>query len=195
MPSGSLSSVCMCEPMAKSDQPTTIKKYANRRLYNTGTSTYVTLEAVSMCETRDDSLAWHAFIESAVKAVAALCVSVPLPHEVLLSGRVARSPSVVRELHLRLSTIAPVRRLHGEIFDFGQMQRVSAEARRAGIGLHLDGARLFVSCAYSGRSPAEEAAPFDTVYVSLWKCFNAAGGAILAGPREKREDLRLVALK
>src|ERR1019366_7674990 len=44
MPSGSLSSVCMCEPMAKTDQPTTIKKYANRRLYNTGTSTYVTLE-------------------------------------------------------------------------------------------------------------------------------------------------------
>ena len=30
--------------MAKSDAPITIKKYANRRLYNTGTSTYVTLE-------------------------------------------------------------------------------------------------------------------------------------------------------
>jgi polyhydroxyalkanoate synthesis repressor PhaR len=30
--------------MAKSKEPTTIKKYANRRLYNTGTSTYVTLE-------------------------------------------------------------------------------------------------------------------------------------------------------
>lgn len=30
--------------MAKENQPTTIKKYANRRLYNTGTSTYVTLE-------------------------------------------------------------------------------------------------------------------------------------------------------
>ena len=30
--------------MAKSEHPTTIKKYANRRLYNTGTSTYVTLE-------------------------------------------------------------------------------------------------------------------------------------------------------
>jgi polyhydroxyalkanoate synthesis repressor PhaR len=29
---------------AKSDGPVTIKKYANRRLYNTGTSTYVTLE-------------------------------------------------------------------------------------------------------------------------------------------------------
>jgi polyhydroxyalkanoate synthesis repressor PhaR len=28
----------------KSEEPITIKKYANRRLYNTGTSTYVTLE-------------------------------------------------------------------------------------------------------------------------------------------------------
>jgi polyhydroxyalkanoate synthesis repressor PhaR len=28
----------------KTDEPVTIKKYANRRLYNTGTSTYVTLE-------------------------------------------------------------------------------------------------------------------------------------------------------
>jgi polyhydroxyalkanoate synthesis repressor PhaR len=30
--------------MAKVQEPITIKKYANRRLYNTGTSTYVTLE-------------------------------------------------------------------------------------------------------------------------------------------------------
>jgi len=30
--------------MNKSDNPVIIKKYANRRLYNTGTSTYVTLE-------------------------------------------------------------------------------------------------------------------------------------------------------
>jgi polyhydroxyalkanoate synthesis repressor PhaR len=30
--------------MAESKEPITIKKYANRRLYNTGTSTYVTLE-------------------------------------------------------------------------------------------------------------------------------------------------------
>jgi polyhydroxyalkanoate synthesis repressor PhaR len=30
--------------MAKTEEPVVIKKYANRRLYNTGTSTYVTLE-------------------------------------------------------------------------------------------------------------------------------------------------------
>jgi len=33
--------------MAKSDQPITIKKYANRRLYNTATSSYVTLDYLS----------------------------------------------------------------------------------------------------------------------------------------------------
>ena len=30
--------------MAEEKEPVTIKKYANRRLYNTGTSAYVTLE-------------------------------------------------------------------------------------------------------------------------------------------------------
>lgn len=84
---------------------------------------------------------------------------------------------------------SPVRRLHGETFDPAELRRVCSEARRRGIGLHLDGARLFVECAYAGRTPAEQAAPFDTVYVSLWKCFNAAGGAILAGPAPLLADL------
>jgi polyhydroxyalkanoate synthesis repressor PhaR len=47
--------------MAKSDQPTTIKKYANRRLYNTGTSTYVTLEDLaSMVKAGEDFLVYDA---------------------------------------------------------------------------------------------------------------------------------------
>src|SRR5512133_564954 len=48
-------------PMAKSDQPTTIKKYANRRLYNTGTSTYVTLEDLAaMVKDGEDFLVYDA---------------------------------------------------------------------------------------------------------------------------------------
>src|SRR3954453_23068678 len=47
--------------MAKSDQPTTIKKYANRRLYNTGTSTYVTLEDLAaMVKVGEDFLVYDA---------------------------------------------------------------------------------------------------------------------------------------
>ncbi|MEY9755515.1 polyhydroxyalkanoate synthesis repressor PhaR [Bradyrhizobium yuanmingense] len=47
--------------MAKSDQPTTIKKYANRRLYNTGTNTYVTLEDLAaMVKDGEDFLVYDA---------------------------------------------------------------------------------------------------------------------------------------
>jgi polyhydroxyalkanoate synthesis repressor PhaR len=33
-----------CEPMANFDRPTIIEKYSNRRLYHTGTFTFVTLD-------------------------------------------------------------------------------------------------------------------------------------------------------
>ena len=47
--------------MAKSDEPVTIKKYANRRLYNTGTSSYVTLEDLaSMVKAGEDFVVYDA---------------------------------------------------------------------------------------------------------------------------------------
>src|SRR5947199_9817067 len=47
--------------MTKSQTPTTIKKYANRRLYNTGTSTYVTLEDLAaMVKEGEDFLVYDA---------------------------------------------------------------------------------------------------------------------------------------
>jgi len=47
--------------MTKSDEPVTIKKYANRRLYNTGTSTYVTLEDLaSMVKAGEDFVVYDA---------------------------------------------------------------------------------------------------------------------------------------
>jgi threonine aldolase len=78
---------------------------------------------------------------------------------------------------------SPIRRLAGQLFDWEQITRISALARERNIGMHLDGARLFIASAYSGIAPAEYAAPFDTVYVSLWKYFNSGIGSILAGPR------------
>ena len=54
----------MPEPMTKSDktaEPIVIKKYANRRLYNTGTSTYVTLEDLAaMVKTGEDFVVYDA---------------------------------------------------------------------------------------------------------------------------------------
>ena len=78
---------------------------------------------------------------------------------------------------------SPIRRLAGQMFDWDEAKRISAFAREKGIGMHLDGARLFIASAYTGISPAEYSAAFDTVYVSLWKYFNCGIGAILAGPK------------
>lgn len=78
---------------------------------------------------------------------------------------------------------SPIRRLSGQMFDWEEAKRISAFAREKGIGMHLDGARLFIASAYTGISPAEYSAQFDTVYVSLWKYFNCGIGAILAGPK------------
>jgi threonine aldolase len=55
--------------------------------------------------------------------------------------------------------------------------------------MHLDGARVFVQPVHTNISVIQYSAPFDTVYTSLWKCFNAASGAILAGPKSFTENL------
>lgn len=78
---------------------------------------------------------------------------------------------------------SPVRRKTGERFDFEQMKAISAWARTRNIGLHLDGARIFLESAYTGRSVRDYASLFDTVYISMYKYFNAASGAILTGPK------------
>lgn len=88
-----------------------------------------------------------------------------------------------------ISIECPVRRRDGEAFDYEEMKRVARYAREHNIKLHLDGARLFLASAFTGVTPAEYAALFDTVYVSLYKYFNAASGAILAGPGELIEQI------
>ena len=102
----------------------------------------------------------------------------------------ARSPSGRVETRVgAISIESPVRRRHHEMVDFDQLARVSALARERSIRLHLDGARMFNLPLHSGRTLHEYGALFDTVYVSLWKHFNATSGAILAGDADFIEGL------
>lgn len=80
-----------------------------------------------------------------------------------------------------ISIESPVRRTDGQVFDFEEMKKICAYARAKQIGTHLDGARMFLASAYTGISPAQYAAQFDTVYVSMYKYFNAPFGAVLSG--------------
>ncbi len=88
-----------------------------------------------------------------------------------------------------ISIETPVRRQADAMFGYDEMTRIARYARDKGIALHLDGARLFVESVHTGIAPADYAKWFDTVYVSLYKCFNAGGGAILAGSAAFTENL------
>lgn len=88
-----------------------------------------------------------------------------------------------------ISIESPVRRRMDRMFGWEAMGEISAYARENGIGLHMDGARLFVESVHTGFSPAEYGSRFDTVFTSLWKCFSAGSGAILAGSKSFVEGL------
>ena len=88
-----------------------------------------------------------------------------------------------------ISIESPVRRHNNQMFDFNKMQKISEFAKKKNIKMHLDGARLFNACVHLDKTPAEISGLFDTVYVSLYKHFNAASGAILAGSKEFTKDL------
>jgi threonine aldolase len=98
------------------------------------------------------------------------------------SGRVTTGLGVI-------AIESPIRRRLGELFDYDEMKRINRFAREHGIRTHLDGARLFMASGYTGISPCKYASLFDTVYVSMWKYFNAPSGAILAGPSALLDDL------
>ncbi|MFK5979830.1 MAG: beta-eliminating lyase-related protein [Rhizobiaceae bacterium] len=83
-----------------------------------------------------------------------------------------------------ISIESPVRRLDGEMFDPAALDEVIEMAGERDIRLHLDGARLPVMSAYTGKSLKSLSMPFDTIYVSLYKCFNSLSGGVLAGDRK-----------
>jgi threonine aldolase len=92
----------------------------------------------------------------------------------------------------RIGVIAietPVRRKQDRIFEYEKIKPITDFAKNNGIKTHLDGARLFVQSAHTNIEPAKYGALFDTVYTSMYKCFNAPSGAILAGTKQFTESL------
>jgi threonine aldolase len=72
----------------------------------------------------------------------------------------------------------------GRVFPLDAQRRVAALARRRGLALHLDGARLFNAAAASGATPAELAAPWDSVAFCLSKGLGAPVGSLVVGSRD-----------
>jgi threonine aldolase len=78
----------------------------------------------------------------------------------------------------------PQREIGGRLPEWEDLVAQTQWARDREIATHLDGARIWESAPYYGRSHAEIAALFDTVYVSLYKALGGLAGSVLAGPED-----------
>ena len=74
----------------------------------------------------------------------------------------------------------------------GAVRPVAEVARRHGLALHLDGARLWNAAVALDATEAALAAPFDTVNVCLSKGLGAPAGSVLAGTAEAMRAARRV---
>jgi threonine aldolase len=83
-------------------------------------------------------------------------------------------------------------RAGGRVLPFEAVQALTVEARRHGLSLHLDGARLWNAAVRSGRPEWEWAALFETVSVCFSKGLGAPVGSAVAGPRALVERARFV---
>ncbi len=69
----------------------------------------------------------------------------------------------------------------GSVYDFAEIERISALAKRMSLPLHLDGARLFNALAVNNIDPKRYAAAFDSISICLSKGLGAPIGSLLLG--------------
>ncbi|HEX8051410.1 MAG TPA: beta-eliminating lyase-related protein, partial [Thermoleophilaceae bacterium] len=71
----------------------------------------------------------------------------------------------------------------GRVWPLDHLRAVVAEARRGGLNVHLDGARLMNAVMASGVPPSDWASGFDTAWLDFTKGLGAPVGACMVGSR------------
>ena len=116
-------------------------------------------------------------------------------HGVLLGDRLR--PLSAQDLGASLQPMAcvivelPIREAGGQLPTWDALEALKEAARQRGLPLHMDGARLWECAAFYGKTHAEIAAGFESVYVSLYKGIGAWSGAVLAGGKDFIAQARL----
>jgi threonine aldolase len=106
-------------------------------------------------------------------------------HAAIAASRVGRVKQGIGAVVIE----TPVRRRFNEIFPVAMMDATVAAAHAEGVATHLDGARLPIAAQSAGRGIAAFCAPFDSVYLSLWKMLGLPYGAALAGSAAMLADI------
>ena len=85
----------------------------------------------------------------------------------------------------------PQRELGAQLPAWDDLCELVQAARGTGAAVHLDGARLWEAAPHYGRTHAEIAALFESVYVSFYKGLGALAGAVLAGDSDFIAEARV----
>jgi threonine aldolase len=96
----------------------------------------------------------------------------------------------VAEMPAALLLELPQREIGGQLPAWDELEEQVAWARDRGAAAHLDGARLWECTSFYGRSLAEIAGLFDTVYVSFYKGLGGLTGCCLAGKEDVVAEVR-----
>jgi threonine aldolase len=98
------------------------------------------------------------------------------------------------DLHMAPTRLVCLENTHngggGRVWPLGQLREVAAEARRHGLAVHLDGARLLNAAVASGTPAADYGREVDTVSLCLSKGLGCPLGALVAGSRERMAKAR-----
>ncbi len=103
---------------------------------------------------------------------------------------VAQVEAAIRpdDVHFPVTRLVVIENTHnrggGAVFPLSKIREVRELASTRGLRMHMDGARLWNACIASGISPAEYAAPFDSVSVCLSKGLGCPVGSLIAGSKE-----------
>ena len=113
----------------------------------------------------------------------------PQPVRMLEDGRLDLDhvASVIKpdDQHFARTRLLCVENTHdGKVLPLEFQTEAAELANRRGLGLHLDGARLWNASVALGAEPARVAEPFDTVSVCLSKGLGAPVGSVLVGSAE-----------
>jgi threonine aldolase len=80
----------------------------------------------------------------------------------------------------------------GSVYPPKVSDEICDEAHKAGVAVHLDGARIFNAAVATGRSVVDLTRKFDSVMFCLSKALGAPVGSMLVGSEEFIEEARLV---
>jgi len=78
----------------------------------------------------------------------------------------------------------------GAVWSLKEMERVSKVAKKHGMALHIDGARLMNAVAATGTSASKFASLSDSIWIDFTKALGAPMGAVLAGSKVFIEEAR-----